>query len=49
MALKNKVNFKKFDKLVYYTELKFGEDGKYQQGTVVDVLINQSVDENDFK
>lgn len=42
-------NFKKFDKLVFYTELKFGEDGKYQQGTIVDLLINQSVNESDFK
>lgn len=42
-------NYKKFDKLIYYTEMKFGEEGKYQQGTVVNLLINQSVDEVDFK
>ncbi len=42
-------NFKTFDKLVYYTEIKFGENGKYQSGTIVNLLINQLVDENDFK
>lgn len=42
-------NFKTFDKLVYCTELKFGENGKYQNGTIVNLLINQSVDESDFK
>jgi hypothetical protein len=42
-------NFKKFGKLVYHTELDFGEGGKYQHGTIVDLLINQSVGESDFK
>jgi hypothetical protein len=42
-------NFKKFDKLVYYTEMEFGEEGKFKKGIFVDLLINQNVDEKDFK
>jgi hypothetical protein len=42
-------NFKTFDRLVYYTEMKFGEDGEYQTGTIENLLINQLVDEKDFK
>jgi hypothetical protein len=42
-------NFKTFDRLVYYTEMKFGEDGEYQTGTIENLLINQFVDEKDFK
>ena len=41
-------NFKHFDKLLYYTEMKFGEKGKYQQGVIESLLINKEVDEKDF-
>lgn len=42
-------NFKKSVKIVHYTEMKFGDNGNYQYGNIVDQLINQSVDESDFK
>lgn len=41
-------NFKNFDKLVFYTEIKMGENGSYQLGTVEKLLINQEVEESDF-
>ncbi len=41
-------NFKKFDKLVFYTEMKMGENGSYQLGTIEKLLINQEVEESDF-
>ncbi|MBA3674559.1 MAG: hypothetical protein H0W75_06320 [Chitinophagaceae bacterium] len=42
-------NFKQFDKLIHYTEMKFGENGKYQYGIIDNLLINQGIDEKDFK
>lgn len=42
-------NFKQFDKLVYYTEMKFGEEGRYQCGVIENLLINQDISEKDFK
>ena len=42
-------NYKTFDKLVYPTEFKYGDDKTFQHGTLVDLRINKSVDEKDFE
>ncbi len=42
-------NFKRFGKLTFYTEMKFGETGNLQIGTIEKLLINELVDESDFK
>ena len=41
--------YKNFGKLTFYTEMKFGENGNYQIGYIEKLLINEMVDESDFK
>jgi hypothetical protein len=42
-------SYKKFGKLTYYSEIKFTKNGRYQDGKLVDLAINQLVEEKDFK
>lgn len=41
--------YKSFGKLTFYTEFKFGENGNYQIGYIEKLLVNEMVDESDFK
>lgn len=41
--------YKKAGQLTHYTELKFGDNGKLHDAKIIDWVINQSVEEKDFK
>jgi hypothetical protein len=41
--------YRKFGKLIFYTEMKLGSDGNYNNAKVEKLLINEGVEEKDFK
>jgi len=42
-------DFKKFDKLTYFTTMRFGVDKDSQIATIVELFYNEKVSESDFK
>lgn len=42
-------SYKQTGQLTHYTEIKFGEIGKFQDGKLVELVINDLVDDKDFK
>jgi hypothetical protein len=41
-------NYKKFNEITYFTEMKFGNNGQYQTATIVKLLVNEMVTDKDF-
>ncbi|HSN61881.1 MAG TPA: hypothetical protein VLR49_13155 [Ferruginibacter sp.] len=42
-------SYKQTGKLTHFTEIKFGEIGKFQEGKLVELVINDLVEEKDFR
>jgi len=42
-------SYKQTGQLTHFTEIKFGEIGKFQDGKLVELVINDLVDDKDFK
>ncbi|MDR6784604.1 hypothetical protein ABIE26_003250 [Pedobacter africanus] len=42
------LNYKKYGKLVYYSELKMGEEGNFKTLVLEELLVNEKVEEGDF-
>ncbi|WP_158799800.1 hypothetical protein [Pedobacter sp. L105] len=41
--------YKKYGKLTYYTDLVFGEGEKMQKATIVELLANEKISDDDFR
>lgn len=42
------LNYKKYGNLIFYSELKFGKDDKWQTGKITKLLVNEKITDSDF-